>query len=164
MKTLFPLVTTDIALFTLMDFQLRVLLVKRGNDPSPGAWALPGGILQPDLDRSLEDSARRVLAQKVNVEIPHLAQVATVSGPDRDPRGWSISTLYYALLPSDQADATIGDAVDEVAWSDPENHPHLLAFDHALLLQMALSTLRWKVAHGALPLHQLPAKFSLTDR
>jgi 8-oxo-dGTP diphosphatase len=163
MKTLFPLITTDIALFTVTDLRLRVLLVKRGNDPSPGVWALPGGILKPDQDRSLEDSARRVLALKTKVNIPHLAQVTTVGGPDRDPRGWSISTLYYALLPGDQAAAVAGATIEAIAWGDPEQPQHQLAFDHPRLLEMALAALRQKVEQGALPLHLLPTKFTLTD-
>ncbi len=163
MKTLFPLVTTDIALFTVKDLRLRVLLVKRRNDPSHGFWALPGGILRPDQDYSLEDSAQRVLTRKTKVNIPYLAQVATVSGPNRDPRGWSISTLYYALLPCNQAAAVAGDTIEAIQWCDPEIPQHQLAFDHPRLLEMALSALRQKVERGALPLHLLPAKFTLTD-
>lgn len=102
MKTLFPLVTADIALFTMVDGQLRVLVVKRENAPASQTWALPGGILRPDLDKSLNDTARRVLRSKTGVDVPYLEQVITVSGPERDPRGWSISTLYYALLPGER--------------------------------------------------------------
>jgi 8-oxo-dGTP diphosphatase len=163
MKKLFPLVTADISLFTLIDGGLHVLIVQRENDPAPGAWALPGGILKPDIDSSLDDTARRVLASKTELDVPHLEQVATVSGPGRDPRGWSISVLYYALLPSDQVPAVAGTSVNDIAWMRADASRPRLAFDHGMLLQRALATLRKKVNDGALPLHLLPEKFTLTE-
>jgi 8-oxo-dGTP diphosphatase len=163
MKKLFPLVTVDIALFTVTDWQLRVLLVRRSNDPAPGAWALPGGILKPDEDRSLDHAAHRILASKTNVEIPHLEQVTTVSGSDRDPRGWSISTLYYALLSGDKVPAVAGDSVEALEWCDSRAPKYRLAFDHAHLLNIALAALQAKIIQGALPLHLLSDRFTLTD-
>lgn len=163
MKKLFPLVTADIALFTVVESQLQVLIVKRDNAPAPDAWALPGGILRPDLDGSLDDTARRVLRSKAEVDVRYLEQVTTVSGPDRDPRGWSISTVYYALLPGELVPAVAGASVQEIEWRDPEGLQHRLAFDHASLLEKALAALRMKVHQGALPLHLLAEKFTLTE-
>lgn len=163
MEILFPLVTTDIALFTLIEHRLRVLLVRRAEEPSLGKWALPGGILRPDEDRSLDDAAKRVLSVKTCINVRHLEQVATFSGADRDPRGWSISTLYCALLPSDQVPAVAGARTEAIEWRDPENLKHPLAFDHAQLIGKALRQLRSKVAGGALPLHLMAEKFTLTD-
>ena len=79
MKQLFPLVMADIALFTVQDRLLNVLLVKRQEAPAAGEWALPGGFLLPDVDRNLDATARRVLKRKTQVDVPHLEQVATVS-------------------------------------------------------------------------------------
>lgn len=155
--------TADAALFTVLDSQLRVLIVKRDTAPAPDAWALPGGILRPDLDDSLDDTARRVLRSKAQVDVRYLEQVTTVSGPDRDPRGWSIGTLYYALLPGELVPAVAGPSVRAIAWCDPEALPHRLAFDHGFLLEKALAALRTKVRQGALPLHLLAEKFTLTE-
>ena len=162
-KRLFPIVTADVALFTLADYRLRVLLIRRANNPTPGGWALPGTVLKPDLDRNVDDAALRALASKTRVVLPHLEQVTTSSGPDRDPRGWSVSVLYYALLPSDQVQAVAGDKTEAIEWCDPERPGHRLTFDHSQLLARALATLQDKVERGALPLHLLPAKFTLTD-
>jgi len=162
-KRLFPIVTADVALFTLADYRLRVLLIRRANDPTPGGWALPGTVLKPDVDRNVDDAALRALASKTRVVLPHLEQVTTSSGPDRDPRGWSVSVLYYALLPSDQVQAVAGDKTEAIEWCDPERPGHRLTFDHSQLLARALATLQDKVERGALPLHLLPAKFTLTD-
>lgn len=163
MKKLFPLVTADIALFTLIDWELHVLLVERENDPAPDRWALPGGILRPDLDGSLDETAIRVLKSKVGVDVRYLEQVTTVGGPDRDPRGWSISTAYYALLPGELVPAAAGTSVKTIAWCAPVEIQDQLAFDHGFLLNQALTRLRRKVRQGALPLHLLSEKFTLTD-
>lgn len=162
-KRLFPIVTADVALFTLADYRLRVLLIRRANNPAPGGWALPGTVLKPDVDRNVDAAALRALASKTRVVLPHLEQVTTSSGPDRDPRGWSVSVLYYALLPSDQVQAVAGDKTEAIEWCDPGRPGHRLTFDHAQLLARALATLQDKVERGALPLHLLPAKFTLTD-
>ena len=162
-KRLFPIVTADVALFTLMGQGLRVLLIQRANDPTPGGWALPGSVLKPDVDQSVDHAAIRTLASKTRVVLPYLEQVRTSSGPDRDPRGWSVSVLYYALLPSDQVPAVAGDKTEAIEWSDPEHPGHQLSFDHSKLLGAALARLRAKVEQGALPLHLLPDKFTLTE-
>lgn len=162
-RRLYPIVTVDVALFTLIDLQLRVLLIRRANPPNPGGWALPGWIIKPEIDRSLEDAALRMLAAKTQVKIPHLEQVCTHSGPDRDPRGWSVSTLFFALLPSDQVPAVAGRKTEAIEWVDPEKPGHRLGFDHAKMLAEALAALRDKVTRGALPLHLLPAQFTLTE-
>lgn len=163
MRDLFPLVTTDIALFSLVAGDLVVLIGKRANAPSRGRWALPGGVLNPEIDRSLEETARRILCNKMGVEVPVLEQVITVSGPKRDPRGYSVSTLFYALLPCDLVQAVAGDKTEEVIWATVDDIRTDLAFDHNRLLEAATLALRDKVARRILPLHLLPAKFTLTD-
>jgi ADP-ribose pyrophosphatase YjhB (NUDIX family) len=163
MKKLFPLVTVDIALFTIHEDSLRVLLVKRANTPELGKWALPGGVLDPVSDGDLDDSARRVLSGKTGVDVPFLDQVATFSGATRDPRGWSLSVLYYALLPRDQVTAVAGRKTEAIEWRDAFAPGPRLAFDHAELVAAALATLRDKVERAALPLHLLPERFTLTE-
>jgi len=162
-RELFPLVGVDIALFSVDQSRLQVLLVKRAEEPAAKQWALPGGILKPHLDNSLAAAARRVLAHKVSVELPLVEEVCTFSGPDRDPRGWSISVLFYALLPRDKVNALVRSKVEALEWVDVTAPGHRLAFDHAQHLAAAVLKLRAKVEAGKLPLHLLPEKFTLTQ-
>jgi 8-oxo-dGTP diphosphatase len=163
--TLFPLVSVDVALFSIVEGSLRVLLVQRAQAPELMRWALPGGVLKPDIDVNLESTARRVMRNKVSVEIPHLEEVKTFSGPDRDPRGWSVSVLYWALLPYDQINELVKDKVEELGWFDAANPHHKLAFDHENHLTAALRVLRGRVSMNspALPLHLMPKSFTLTE-
>jgi ADP-ribose pyrophosphatase YjhB (NUDIX family) len=162
--TLFPLVLVDIALFSIVEDSLRVLLVKRAHEPEVRRWALPGGIVKPGGDASLEEAANRVMRSKVSVDIPHLEQVRTFSGPDRDPRGWSVSVLFWALLPYDQITALVRDKVETLGWVDASNPGHQMAFDHREQLTAALHVLRSRlgVSSPALPLHLMPKSFTLT--
>lgn len=160
-KMLYPLVVVDIALFCVDDSGLHILLVKRSHEPAQGLWSLPGGLLQPENDQSLESAARRVLRQKIGVEVPYLSEVSSFSGPDRDPRGWSIGMLYFALLPRDHIQAVVKDSVDEVAWASIGKPHGTMAFDHRAQIDAAVQLLRDKVERHALPLHLMPAEFTL---
>ncbi len=163
MKELFPIVAADVALFTVIDEALRVLLLQRDNEPQAGAWALPGALLKPETDLSLEHTARRALAAKTRVEIPHLEQVSVFSGPERDPRGYSVGVLFYALLPADQAPAVAGAKAADVAWSNVAHLKRPIAFDHREMIALATTRLRQKVERLILPLHLLSEKFTLTQ-
>ena len=160
-KMLYPLVVVDIALFCVDDNGLNVLLVKRSNEPARGLWSLPGGLLQPERDPTLDSAARRVLREKIGVEVPYLSEVRSFSGPDRDPRGWSIGMLFFALLPRDHINAIVTDAVDQVEWVSERRIPHMIAFDHSEQIDTAVQLLRDKVERRVLPLHLMPSEFTL---
>lgn len=162
-RELYPLVFADIALFSVLDDRLHVLLVRRSEDPLAGKWALPGGILKPEVDKDLLGTAQRVMRGKLSVDVPFLEEVCTASGPHRDERGWSISVLYLALFPMDQVNAAVGNKIDALKWVDPFAANAPLAFDHSELLNKAITRLRTKVERNALPLHMLPQKFTLSQ-
>lgn len=162
-KQLYPLVSADVALFSIGEDCLQVLLVQRAEEPAAGRWALPGAVLKPEIDRDLEATARRALRDKISVEVPYLEQLHTFSGADRDPRGWSLSALHYALLPRDQVQAVVRRKVEVVRWANADTEGRDLAFDHGQQLQIARSALRQRVKEHALPLHLMPGRFTLTQ-
>ncbi len=162
-KQLFPLITADVAIFSIGDDCLQVLLVRRALEPAKGVWALPGAVLKPDCDTDLEATARRALRDKLNVEVPYLRQLCVFAGAKRDPRGWSISVLHYALLPRDQVPAVARSKVDVVQWLDADAKLPRLAFDHHEQLRVARSALRERVREHRLPLHLMPRRFTLTQ-
>ena len=162
-QQLFPLVSADVALFSIGDGCLQVLLVQRAQEPAIGQWALPGAVLKPEIDRNLEATARRALRDKISIEVPYLEQLHTFAGADRDPRGWSMAVLHYALMPRDQVQALVRRKVESVRWAYADTEARDLAFDHSEQLQAARSALRQRVKEHALPLHLMPERFTLTQ-
>lgn len=156
-----PLATVDLAIFTLAEGGLQILLVRRGEHPCRGRWALPGGFVDLARDASLEATAHRKLLAKTGVATPWLEQVGTVGGPDRDPRGWSITVLYMALIAHTPLPTPLA-ADGEARWWRWEDALALdLAFDHKALALQARARLRNKTAYTALPVFVLPQPFTL---
>lgn len=159
-----PIITVDSVLFTLRDNALNVLLVKRANHPQRGRWGLPGGFVDLVQDSSLADTAVRKLREKTNVEPPYLSQLQTFSGPARDPRGWSVTTTYFALVPFSACRINNND-VDDVRWValDTLSDDPPLAFDHRQIIDVALGRLRSKTLYSMIPVYCLPACFTLAQ-
>ncbi|MBT1188874.1 NUDIX hydrolase [Streptomyces sp. CJ_13] len=113
-------VTVDLAVFTVRAGALHVLLIRRGQEPYAGTWALPGGFVLPR--ESAETAARRELAEETGlapgvVAALHLEQLRTYSDPDRDPRMRVVSVAFTALVPDmpEPAAGGGGDA-DRARW------------------------------------------------
>jgi len=160
-----PLTTVDIVIFTVLDEQLQVLLVQRPSgpeEPHPNAWALPGGFVDVAKDDSLEACARRKLLDKTGVRSPYLEQLGSWGGKTRDPRGWSATHAYFALLAADSV-KLVQDEAKPAKWHpvDELSPRKRLAFDHGDILQAALERLRNKVEYTSLPAFLLPEPFTL---
>lgn len=155
-----PAVATDIAVFTLRRGALHVLLIARGGDPYRGAWALPGGFLQPDEE--LDRCARRELQEETGVDADLLLQFGNFSAPDRDPRERVISVAYLALLASDELRLEASTDAARAQWFPLAALPPL-AFDHDRILSRALQVLGGQ-ARTITPLFALlPARFTLSQ-
>jgi 8-oxo-dGTP diphosphatase len=160
-----PLTTVDLAIFGVRDDALQVLLVQRpsqgGDEPYPDRWALPGGFVDVDRDRSLLDCARRKLREKTGVAAPYLEQLGSWGDNERDPRGWSATHAYVALIPWAQAQ-TSGAAAS--AWVPADDAARKrLAFDHGRILNAAIERLRGKVEYTSLPAFLLDEPFTLPE-
>ncbi len=142
--------------------ELELLLIRRAQAPFEGQWALPGVLVNGRCaDLSLDAAAERALAEKARVQPQHLEQVATLGNAVRDPRGWSLSTFYLALLAPqvqlEEADLCFV-ALDDVL---AERFP--LPFDHVQLVAQARERLQGKSVYTSLPLHLLAPRFTVTE-
>ena len=111
-----PIASVDLVIFALSESGLQVLLMKRGTEPFADHWALPGGWIHVDEDTDLDTAARRVLFDKTGVETPYLEQLQTFGGKSRDPRGWSLSIAYVALISAHEVRLRQGSNATDVAW------------------------------------------------
>jgi ADP-ribose pyrophosphatase YjhB (NUDIX family) len=136
---------------------LQVLLWERAKAPARGAWALPGGYLDPG--ETLEDSIRRHLAEKVDVrELSHLEQLETRSEPNRLPDEWQLATAYLGLVPSDLDPDVPGDT----SWHPVDELPRL-AFDHESIVLSGRERLRAKLSYTNLGFALAPAEVSISE-
>src|SRR5262245_22587215 len=160
-----PIASVDLAIFALSETGIDVLLIRRADDPFAGEWALPGGWIRVDEDADLGAAARRVLKDKTGVETLYLEQLQSVGNAVRDPRGWSLSIAYFALMPRQTAQLRPGENAADADWWPVIDDvvPVPLAFDHAELLRSAATRLRSKVEYSTLPAHMLPEQFTLGE-
>lgn len=155
-----PILTVDVVLFTVAQGRLRLALLKRKRAPFEGRLALIGGYVHPEDDRDATGAAHRLLADKAGLTGVFVEQLMTFSGADRDPRGWSASIAYYALVPEKHLAAS--PAASDLALVAPDDLP-ALPFDHDRIIAAALERLRGKSAYSSLPAFLLPPRFTLPE-
>jgi 8-oxo-dGTP diphosphatase len=126
-----PSVTVDIVIVT-REPHPRVLLIRRKSDPFAGAWALPGGFVDPG--EPLAAAAERELKEETGVADVDLEQLAAFGDPGRDPRGWTVSVAFLARVAADTTAMAADDAA-KVGWHRLDKLPKKLAFDHATILE-----------------------------
>jgi 8-oxo-dGTP diphosphatase len=163
-----PLVSVDLTIFSIVEGALRVLLIRRPSgqaEPFPGMWALPGGFVDVKIDADLEACALRKLEEKTGISAPYLEQVGSWGSARRDPRGWSATHVYFALLPLDDLHVVPGGNTAEVQWTaiEASRVKEKLAFDHSEILKAAITRLRNKVEYTSLPAFLLKPEFTLTE-
>ncbi len=149
--------TVDVVLLTLHEGALQVGLLKREQAPFDGAPALPGGYVHADEDQDCYAAAARVLRHKAGLDVPYLEQLATFSGGARDPRGWSVSIAYLALVAFDLH----GQAAHADLRFVPVDRLPELPFDHRAIVEAALARLRSKSQYSSLPCYLAGDSFTL---
>lgn len=121
-----PALTTDCVVF---DERGCVLLIRRGNEPFKGSYALPGGFV--DVGERVEDSCRRELTEETGLHVGELRLIGVYSDPGRDPRGHTCSVAYLARV--GRAEVTAGDDAAAAEWV-ADWRGERLAFDHAQII------------------------------
>jgi 8-oxo-dGTP diphosphatase len=136
-------VTVDIVILTMSDGALHVVLVRRGEAPFQGMWAIPGGFKRPT--ETLDEAAKRELREETGVDAASLlAQFGAYGDPERDPRMNVVTIGYVAVIRdvgaivagSDAADAALMPVSEVLTGKLP------LAFDHLRILRDAIERVR----------------------
>lgn len=166
-----PSLTADVVALLLDEGGLRVLFIRRGNEPFKGSWALPGGFCEPG--ETVAQAAARELTEETSVRDVRLEELGCFSTPGRDPRGWVVTVAHLGFLPADRAGEAVGsDDAAEAAWlhltinrGGTYRLEHAgapvtaLAFDHDEVIALAVRRLRERVAELAFAL--IPQPFTL---
>lgn len=168
-----PSIAVDVALITVMDDELWVLVIQRDQHPHQRRWQLPGGFVH--INESLDQAAARVLAEKSGVRDVYTEQLYTFGEVDRDPRTRVITVAYYALVDSNHLttrDVAGRLAHVDVPWEGETGGPVRLegdsgylttAFDHDRIIGMAVKRLRGKLDYAPVGYELLPPEFTLLD-
>ena len=154
-----PAVTTDAVVWGFDSYSghAQVLLIRRKNPPFQGHYALPGGFL--DENESAEDCVVRELAEETGLTDVPLVQMRTFSQPGRDPRGHTVSVVFFSMIDLRKYSPMAGDDAAHVEWvklmdilrdrvnntegQSDSKQPKLLAFDHYdIIAYSALFVLR----------------------
>lgn len=172
-----PSLTVDVALLSAAGGALHTLVVRRGEHPARGRWALPGGFVA--LDESLDAAAARVLAAKTGLEGVFLEQLYTFGAPERDPRTRVVTVAHFALVDFARFEEAArrdpgvavgrvvvpwhGEAGGAVALEGQGGAALPLAFDHAEILGTAVKRLRGKLDYTPVGFQLLPGAFTLLE-
>ena len=181
-----PSVTVDLVIFTVVDADLKVLLIKRLGHPSKGKWALPGGFLEvgdavKNQGESIEKSAIRELSEEcfgdpegssetaerlLKDRRIHLEQLYTFGTPYRDPRCRVVTVAHYALVPPDIVPLVkAGSDAEEVRWFSVAHELDWegLAFDHSEILEKGVERVRGKIDYSNIAFSLLQPTFSISE-
>jgi 8-oxo-dGTP diphosphatase len=155
-----PIVTVDAALFTILDGALHLALLERAAAPFQGRAALIGGYIHPEEDQDIAEAVHRIILDKAGLRDIFVEQLATFGGARRDPRGWSVSAAYYALVPMEKLAAAKKRAA--LKFTPVDRLPEL-PFDHDAIVAAALARLRNKSSYSSLPTFLLSDEFSFPE-
>ena len=152
--------SVDNIIFGFDNHTLKVLLIKRAEEPYAGKWALPGDIVTPD--ENLDSSALRVLEQLTGITDVYLDQVYTFGKVDRHPKGRVITIAYYSLVNIERVDIRADSFAEQVAWKEVRSIDSL-AFDHLEIMTTCLARLKQDLKLRPIGFELLPKKFTLTE-
>jgi 8-oxo-dGTP diphosphatase len=155
-----PLLTVDCVVFGYDQGELKILLIERGKPPFAGCWALPGGFVR--IHETVDDAARRELAEEAGLKDVFLEQLYTFGALDRDPRQRIVTVAYYALVKLADNPAQAATDATAARWHLVSQTTHL-AFDHQKIVALALERLRGKLRYQPIGFELLPPKFTLSQ-
>jgi 8-oxo-dGTP diphosphatase len=164
--SLFPAfaVTVDVVILTMSAGALHVLLVRRGEAPFQGMWAIPGGFKRPT--ETLDDAAKRELAEETGVDAARLlTQFGAYGDPGRDPRMNVVTVAYVAVL-RDVGTVVAGTDAAEAALvpvADVLDGHIELAFDHLRIARDAIERARVELEVSGIATAFVGATFTLAE-
>ena len=167
-----PSVTVDIVALCIVDGELRVLLVRRGEHPFKGAWALPGGFVRvgdghKDKGEDLDRAATRELEEETGLAPSDvfLEQLGAFGDAGRDPRMRVITVAYYALIRPDLVPAVKpgGDAA-YTEWRAVADIPRIkVAFDHQEIISRAVARVAERIQSSSIAASLVAKTFTIPE-
>ncbi len=152
--------SVDSVIFGFDNEELKVLLIKRGEDPFDGMWALPGDLAK--IDEDLDTSVQRVLKELTGLSDVYMDQVKTFGNLGRHPLGRVITVAYYSLIKISDYNLNPSSFAKEARWHSVRSISEL-AFDHNEILEACLEKLQRFVRIKPIGFELLPKDFTLRE-
>lgn len=152
-------ISVDCIIFGFHEGKLHLLLLKRNFEPARGEWSLMGGFVQEN--ESVDDAAKRVLAELTGLDQVYMEQVGSFGAIDRDPGERVISVAYYALININEYDRELVQR-HNAFWVDIDELPPLI-FDHQAMVEQARDLMQQKASVAPIGFNLLPRLFTLSQ-
>ena len=158
LKEIIRNLSIDCVIFGFEKSDLEILLIKRAISPQKGEWALPGGFIKKN--ELIENATKRILKETTGLDNIYLEEVAVFDKIDRFPVRRVFSIGHFALISPENYRLSTGVDTIEVKWFSLNKLP-ALPFDHANIIDVALSKLRSRIKYKPIGFELLPTKFTL---
>jgi ADP-ribose pyrophosphatase YjhB (NUDIX family) len=173
-----PGISIDCVIFGFHDNQLKITLL---NFKNTNSFALPGGFIKGE--ENLEEAAQRILKQRTGLSDIYLEQFYVFGNKNRRDNAMQaelmaargvilspnhyllkrfISIGFYALIDFTKATPTPDALSDTCEWHDINTIPSLI-YDHSLMVERALATLRLLLDQKLIGFNLLPKEFTMNE-
>lgn len=148
-------------IFTIEKGKIKVLLIKRKNNPYNDMWALVGGALYNNEE--LECGLKREIKEKTGIEEIKFVQSGVFSDPSRSPLMRMVAISYVGILDFSKIEYLKNTLkTSDAQLFNIDNIPSL-AYDHNCILTKGIKTLKENILSSDILNSFFPNGFTLPE-
>lgn len=151
---------TLIGVFTIEHGDIKILLVRKTNEPYKGYWMLPGEFLLND--ETLEDNVTSVVIDKLGIPNLYVEQSHTFSDISRNPEQRIVATSYIGLINNITLKLKQQPTDLELAWFSIFQIPKV-AYDHDKIIEKLINCFKEKMKNIDMIKILFPSDFTLPE-
>ncbi len=152
---------TLISIFSVEKGDLKILLVKKQEDPYKGYWVLPRGILTNT--ETLEENIEKTLYNETGLKDVKVEQCKMFSKIDRNPNARVIGASFIGLIDAKSIELKKELREDiEMGWFLIDELPKI-GYDHEEITINSINTLKQKLLSSDVLKTLFPSDFTLPE-
>lgn len=152
--------SVDLTIFTVHEGELKVLLIKKKEQPYEGFSALPGDLVNTDVEAF--EAAHALARNFTSAPDFYCKQIKAFTNPERHPGGRVITIAYLVALPYDKVSLKENALYNEMEWA-PVNELPILPFDHGAIIRSGVIDIQNKIHYQPLVFNLISEEFSITE-